>query len=72
MANRLHTILLQKIADARPASLAEMQAVGWEGEPPLALELQDGTVLLPSQDEEGNGPGALFMLRAGKAYTLFT
>jgi hypothetical protein len=26
----------------------------------VVLELTDGTLLYPSQDEEGNGPGALF------------
>lgn len=26
----------------------------------LVIELDDGTILYPSQDEEGNGPGALF------------
>lgn len=26
----------------------------------FALELDDGAILVPSQDEEGNGPGDLF------------
>ena len=43
----------------------ELDVEGWETgrhTPPtvLVLVLDDGTKLYPSQDEEGNGPGALF------------
>lgn len=33
---------------------------GWENEPVICLLLDDGTLIYPSRDEEGNGPGVLF------------
>jgi len=38
---------------------------------PTALVLENGTVLYPSRDEEGNGPGAMFgRTKAGTTITL--
>lgn len=38
---------------------AEVESHGWEGRA-LMIELDNGLVIYPSQDDEGNGPGALF------------
>lgn len=37
----------------------EVSDMGWYGRS-LAIELDNGVVLFASQDDEGNGPGALF------------
>lgn len=52
----------RKIVDVRRMTQAEMDREGWQDyhRKPTVLVLDDGTVLYPSQDEEGNGPGALF------------
>lgn len=34
--------------------------LGWD-RAPVVIVLDDGTSLYPSQDDEGNGPGALFI-----------
>lgn len=39
----------------------EMLDEGWEyGQSPAVIELTDGTLIYPSCDPEGNGPGFLF------------
>jgi hypothetical protein len=38
----------------------EMQEMDWH-EACIVLQLDDGTMLLPSRDDEGNGAGALFI-----------
>ena len=40
-------------------SAQEVESFGWYARG-LSLELDDGTLLILSQDDEGNGPGALF------------
>lgn len=35
------------------------------------IELDDGTLLFPSQDEEGNGPGAIFGNTKGEGFYVF-
>lgn len=37
-----------------------MKEEDWHGPAPVALLMEDGTYIYPSQDDEGNGPGALF------------
>jgi hypothetical protein len=50
----------------------EMVEQGWEGmSPPIAIELGDGTLIIPSSDEEGNGPGALFGYKKGEGSWMF-
>lgn len=51
-----------KIKDVRPMADEEMKREGWTGRHsrPTVLELANGQTLYPSQDPEGNGPGALF------------
>lgn len=37
----------------------EMKQMGWDNKP-LVIEFTDGTLIFASQDDEGNGAGALF------------
>ncbi len=51
---------------------AEQNAQAWY-EPAIVIELEDGTILFPSKDEEGNGTGVLFgRERSGEDFALFT
>lgn len=57
------TLVGRRITEVRPMTAAEVEAEGWYETihgVPTALVLDDGTVLYPSQDPEGNGGGALF------------
>jgi hypothetical protein len=58
-------IVGQRIVAVRQLSKREMEEQGWPtrsryGSTAVALVLENGTVLFPSRDHEGNGPGALF------------
>lgn len=54
-------LLGRRIVAVRALSRDELAAEGWPPDETVpALVLDDGTVLSPSRDEEGNGPGALF------------
>jgi hypothetical protein len=54
-------ILNKKIVAFRRLTEQELFANGWEADGNCsAIELDDGTILFPSKDEEGNGPGAWF------------
>jgi len=59
-------LLGRKIVEIRPLTLAELKGESWEGWPfkTVALVLDDGTLLYPSRDGEGNGPGQLFGKKA--------
>jgi hypothetical protein len=57
------------IVKAREMSEFEMYKEGWDMKshrPPIALELSDNSVLYPSRDEEGNGPGCMFGKKLGE------
>jgi hypothetical protein len=49
----------RKIVSVRYMSQQEIEA-SMGGRSGIVLVLDDGTELLPAQDDEGNGPGALF------------
>lgn len=58
----------RKIVGAKVLTAEEMEKEGWDSshgycEPCTALILDDGSLIYPSQDHEGNGPGALFAAR---------
>jgi len=55
-------IIGRKIVDVIALSKDIVEAEGWEHSPYacIGLLLDDGNIIYPSQDEEGNGPGALF------------
>jgi len=51
----------KKIVALRQMTKAELKREGWENEQGcMCLELEGGSILYPSRDEEGNGAGALF------------
>jgi hypothetical protein len=64
----------RRIVEVRAMTRAELDAQGWQVYPhhaePVVLVLDDGTRLFPSQDEEGNGPGALFGQDSQGLFTL--
>lgn len=49
----------RKIVGVRYMGADEAEGLGWHDRS-IVLVLDDGTQLFPSQDEEGNGAGALF------------
>ena len=62
------------IVGARKMTRDEAEAEGWNGlrdwDYPVVLILDDGTILFPSADEEGNGPGELFGTAGGITFML--
>lgn len=58
------------IVEVRPMTYTEASHEGWgidniNGAPP-GIVLSDGSKLYPARDPEGNGPGAMFGVSAGK------
>jgi|FreactTroBogLake_1042271.scaffolds.fasta_scaffold06690_3 hypothetical protein len=54
------------VASIRPLTSQEIDGLYWEGydhKPAFVIIFTDGTCLIPSADEEGNGPG--FLLAGG-------
>jgi len=49
----------KKVVRVRYLTAAECQTMGWD-EAPLVLQFDDGSLLFPSRDPEGNGAGCLF------------
>jgi hypothetical protein len=60
----------RKIVKVRYMTKEEMSEWGWYHSP-LILELDDGTLLYPSRDDEGNDAGALFGQDEGDEGFLF-
>lgn len=58
----MQDIIGSKIEAIRDMTVKEMEREGWEDSPrkPPVIVLSNGTILYPSRDPEGNGPGALF------------
>lgn len=52
----------KKIKSVRPMTAKEFKREGWERtfQSATVIEFDDGTLLYPAADDEGNGPGALF------------
>ena len=51
----------RRIVEVRTMSKRELEAEGWPPDQTVpVLVLDNGAILFPSRDEEGNGPGALF------------
>jgi hypothetical protein len=72
MATELPTLVGRTIVAVRKMTTAEAKKEGWDlswvhGAPPVIV-LDDGQKVYPSQDEEGNGPGALFGAYKGKRF----
>jgi len=55
-------IIGRKIVDVISLSKNIVEDEGWSDSPYpcIGLLLDDGNIIYPSQDSEGNGPGALF------------
>jgi hypothetical protein len=49
----------RKIVNARYMTPEEVEAMGWT-QSVVVLQLNDGSVIYPSMDDEGNNGGALF------------
>lgn len=49
----------RKIVGVRYLTNEEKDELGWHARA-VVLELDNGVLVYPSQDDEGNGPGALF------------
>lgn len=53
------------IQSVREMTKEEVEAMGWYeggGSVPVVFTLDDGTVMIPSQDPEGNGPGHIYRM----------
>lgn len=58
--SRVKSVLVGRtIKDVRFLSTDEALAIGWAS-CPVVIVLDDGQLLIPSMDPEGNGPGVLF------------
>jgi len=53
-------LLGKKITAVRYLSLEESEELGWGGARCVVIQLDDGNLIYPSQDDEGNGPGSWF------------
>ena len=52
-------LLNKKIIDVRVMSISETKNLGWDYRS-IVITLDDGEMLYPSMDDEGNGAGAIF------------
>jgi hypothetical protein len=59
----------RRLIAIRPMTRAEQKREFWD-RPAMVIVLDDGSLIYPSQDEEGNGPGTLFGFQKGKT-TIF-
>ena len=64
----------KKIVCIRPITEAEREAEGWDNDHSATsvLELDDGTLIYPSQDDEGNGAGTLFGKYKGTSFYVYS
>lgn len=64
MAKLDDEVVGKKIVKVRPMTLKEKKSEGWDedrrSERGVVIELEGGTKLYPSRDDEGNGPGVMF------------
>ncbi len=58
-------LLNKKIVQVRYMTDQEQQAFGWNHKA-VVLQLEDGTLVFPSRDDEGNDAGALHYLKQGE------
>ena len=60
----------KKIVEIRKLTRTEYNLEGWDTFT-TALVLDDGTIIYPSQDDEGNGPGTLFGKKGNETFYIF-
>lgn len=71
MENTDHREISNEIKAIRTMTEAEMTREGWvHNDPPAVIELADGSLIYPSRDAEGNGPGMLFGFNANTGQTI--
>ena len=62
------------VVRVRPMSNEEIEREYWQPLPdyrrPAVVELSDGSIIYPSCDPEGNGPGVLLAASGGRSYAL--
>jgi len=70
----LQDMIGKKIVSIRPISKAELEEEGWDGHGATSvIELEDGTIIYPSSDDEGNNAGTLFGKdKNGQTFYVFT
>ena len=57
----LRELIGKKIVEIHPMTAKEKEAEGWEGSgATCVIKLEDGTLIYPSSDDEGNNAGTLF------------
>ena len=59
-SNRFNHLIGLKIVGVRYLTQEETEASGWYSSP-IVIELDDGSALIPQQDDEGNDGGALWI-----------
>ena len=69
-------IIGQRIVDGRKLTKSELKRHDWPTNthhgPAIALILENGAVLYPSRDPEGNGSGTFFYARGKNAKRFYT
>jgi len=72
LTGEVEPVIRCTVVGMRPMTGEELNFECWDDNPypgrraPMAIELDSGMVIYPSQDEEGNGPGELFGKHDGK------
>jgi len=61
----------KKIVSFRYMTKKELKREGWDDYKGVVLVLDDGTLIYPSRDEEGNGPGELFGYKDGNTFLYY-
>ena len=59
-SNKFRNLLGKRIVGVRYLTQEETEASGWYSSP-IVIELDDGSALIPQQDDEGNDGGALWI-----------
>ena len=65
----MEELIGRKIVGTRQMTPEEIKFEGWDRGTTLLL-LDDGSIIYPSQDDEGNGCGALFGRKGDKAFRI--
>ena len=68
-ASKLSSLVGRKITQVRYLDDDEAEMCGW-GRSPVSLTLDDGTMLWPASDDEGNDAGALNIQKGELTKTL--
>lgn len=61
----MNELIGRTIVGTRTLTVEEVDALDWWGVVPVLI-LDNGLEVISTQDDEGNGPGALWVLAAGE------